>query len=98
MYVQRFYFDHNATTPIAPEVLETMVSCLGQTYGNASSIHHFGQAAKQKLETARRRVAQLMGANTPEVVFTCGGTEADNMALLGAVRASKLARRHVIIS
>jgi len=52
--VQRSYFDHNATTPVAPEVVEAMVSCLGQTYGNAFSIHHFGQAVKQKLEAARR--------------------------------------------
>ena len=52
--VQRFYFDHNATTPVAPEVLETMVACLGQVYGNASCIHHYGQAAKQRLEQARR--------------------------------------------
>jgi cysteine desulfurase len=86
--VQRFYFDHNATTPIAPEVLETMVSCLGQVYGNASSIHHFGQAAKQRLEAARRAVASLIHANPAEVVFTAGGTEADNLAVLGAVRAA----------
>ena len=57
--MQRFYFDHNATTPVGSEALETMVSCLGQVYGNASSIHHFGQGAKQKLETARRQVASL---------------------------------------
>src|ERR1019366_4267287 len=73
--VQRFYFDHNATTPIAPEVLETLVSCLGQVYGNASSIHHFGQAAKQRLEAARRQLAVLIHANPNEVVFTSGGTE-----------------------
>src|SRR5580692_2905434 len=95
--VQRFYFDHNATTPVAPEVLETAVSCLGQVYGNASSIHHFGQAAKQRLEAARRQVAALIGANPAEVVFTSGGTEADNLAILGVVRAA--ARPcHLIIS
>src|SRR3954469_21821517 len=92
MSVQRFYFDHNATTPIAPEVLETMVSCLGQVYGNASSIHHFGQAAKQRLEAARRQVASLIHANPTEIVFTAGGTEADNLALLGVAPA---ARGHV---
>jgi cysteine desulfurase len=86
--VQRFYFDHNATTPIAPEVLETMVSCLGQVYGNASSIHHFGQAAKQRLEAARRQVASLIHASPTEIVFTAGGTEADNLALLGIARSS----------
>jgi len=86
--VQHFYFDHNATTPVAPEVLETAVSCLGQVYGNASSIHHFGQGAKQRLEAARRQVASLIHANPAEIVFTSGGTEADNMAVLGAVRAA----------
>src|SRR5690242_14690899 len=63
-----------------------MVSCLGQVYGNASSIHHFGQLAKQRLEQARRQVAALIHANPTEVVFTAGGTEADNMAVLGVAR------------
>ena len=96
MYVQRFYFDHNATTPIAPEVLETMVACLGQVYGNASSIHHFGQAAKQRLEAARRQVASLLHANPTEVVFTSGGTEADNLAIFGVVRGAASRAAHVI--
>jgi cysteine desulfurase len=96
--VQRFYFDHNATTPVAPEVLETLASCAGQVYGNASSIHHFGQAAKQKLETARRQVAALLNAQPGEVVFTSGGTEADNMAVLGVARAARRAARHAIVS
>jgi cysteine desulfurase len=94
--VQRFYFDHNATTPIAPEVLETMVSCLGQVYGNASSIHYFGQSAKQRLEAARRQLATLVHANATEIVFTSGGTEADNMAVLGAVHAAGGSAAHVI--
>jgi cysteine desulfurase len=96
--VQHFYFDHNATTPLAPEVLEAVVLCLGHTYGNASSIHRFGQGAKQRLETARRQVATLIRANPGEVVFTGGGTEADNLAVLGAVRADKRERKHVIVS
>ena len=75
-----------------------MVSCLGQVYGNASSIHHFGQAAKQKLEAARRQVAALIHASPAEVVFTSGGTEADNLAVLGVVRAAGRANPHVIIS
>ena len=83
--MQHFYFDHNATTPVAPEVLETVVSCLGQVYGNASSIHHFGQGAKQRLEAARRQLAALIHAVPQEIVFTAGGTEADNMAILGVV-------------
>jgi cysteine desulfurase len=94
--VQRFYFDHNATTPVAPEVLETVVSCLGQVYGNASSIHYFGQNAKQKLEAARRQLASLINAAPQEIVFTAGGTEADNMAILGVTHAASSDRKHVI--
>jgi cysteine desulfurase len=88
-YVPHYYFDHNATTPIAPEALEEMTACLGQVYGNASSIHHFGQAAKQRLEAARRSVAALIGCDAKELVFTSGGTEADNLAILGVVRAAE---------
>jgi len=94
--VQRFYFDHNATTPVSPEVLETAVECLGQVYGNASSIHHFGQAAKQRLESARRQTAAAIGCQPQEIVFLSGGTEADNLALFGTVRCAKRASRHVI--
>lgn len=93
--MRHVYFDHNATTPLAPEVLEAVVSCLGQAYGNASSIHYFGQAAKQRLEAARRQLAALIHANPVEVVFTGGGTESDNLALLGVVR-SRSGRRHLI--
>jgi cysteine desulfurase len=96
--VQRFYFDHNATTPPAPEVLDAMASCLGHVYGNASSIHYFGQAAKQRVEEARRSVASLMGCPAAELVFTSGGTEADNMAVLGVVRAAPGPARHAIAS
>jgi cysteine desulfurase len=97
--VQRFYFDHNATTPVSPEVLETAVACLGQVYGNASSIHHFGQEAKQRLEQARRQIAALIGCQPQEIVFVSGGTEADNLALFGTVRHVQhagRAARHVI--
>ena len=65
-----------------------MVACLGQVYGNASSIHYFGQAAKQRMEAARRQVAALVGCRPAELIFTGGGTEADNLAVLGAVRAA----------
>src|SRR5262249_51962071 len=73
-----------------------MVSCLGQVYGNASSIHHFGQAARQRLEAARRQVASLIHAEPSEIVFTGGGTEADNLALLGAARTAGGCAAHVI--
>jgi len=75
-----------------------MVSCLGQVYGNASSIHYFGQIAKQRLEAARRQVASLIGCQPVEIVFTSGGTESDNLAIGGAVRASGRAVKHVITS
>lgn len=94
--MQRFYFDHNASTPLSPEVLETAVACLGQVYGNASSIHHFGQEAKQRLETARRQAAALIGCAPREIVFVSGGTEADNLALFGIVRHARRASRHVL--
>lgn len=72
------------------------MSCLGQVYGNASSIHYFGQNAKRQLEGARRQIAGLIHANAAEIVFTSGGTEADNMAVLGVVRASGHRSPHVV--
>jgi cysteine desulfurase len=94
--VLRAYFDNNATTPIAPQVRQVVVSCLDDTYGNASSIHYFGQSAKQRLEAARRQLASLIGAKPAEIVFTGGGTEADNLAILGVVRGARGSRKHVI--
>ncbi|HLJ45542.1 MAG TPA: cysteine desulfurase family protein [Bryobacteraceae bacterium] len=84
--MQRFYFDHNATTPVAPEVLDSMIPALSDVYGNASSIHHYGQIAKQRLEMARRQVAAFLGCDPREIVFVSGGTEADNLAILGTAR------------
>jgi cysteine desulfurase len=81
--VNRYYFDHNATTPVSPEVLEAIVPVMTEVYGNASSIHHFGQTARARLDAARRQVAALLGATAEEIVFTSGGTEADNLAVLG---------------
>jgi cysteine desulfurase len=81
--VQRFYFDHNATTPVSPEVLEAMLPVMTEVYGNASSIHHFGQIARQRLDAARKQVAAMLGGEPQEIVFTSGGTEADNLAILG---------------
>jgi len=92
------YFDHNATTPVAPEVVDAMVPFLGVEYGNASSIHHFGQRAKAAVERARAQLAALIHCDPTELVLTSGGTEADNMAILGAVRATSRAKQHVITS
>jgi cysteine desulfurase len=90
--VRRFYFDHNATTPVSPEVLEAIIPVMAEVYGNASSIHHFGQAAKMRFDEARRQVAFFLGAGPNEIVFTSGGTEADNLALFGTARPGQ----HVI--
>ena len=79
--------------------METVVLCLDQVYGNASSIHHFGQAAKQRLELARRQLASLIHASPTELVFTSGGTEGDNLAVLGVARAAAgKPARHAITS
>ncbi len=91
--MNHYYFDHNATTPVYPEVLEAVTQTLAEVPGNASSIHHFGQAAKQKLEEARREVAALLNADPGEIVFTAGGTESDNIAVFGTAR---VAGKHVI--
>lgn len=81
--MERFYFDHNATTPIAPAVIDAMLPLLRDGFGNASSIHQPGQQAKQALERARRQTAAFLGCSPKEIVFTSGGTEADNLAILG---------------
>lgn len=79
----RAYFDHNATTPLAPEVWDILRAAYETGFGNASSIHRQGQAAKALLEQAREAVADLIGARPAEIVFTSGGTEADNLAIQG---------------
>jgi cysteine desulfurase len=94
--MQRYYFDHNATTPVAEEALAAMLPCFRETYGNASSIHHFGQSARTLVERARQQVASLLHCRPREILFTSGGTEADNIAILGSVRASAKNRKHVI--
>jgi len=81
--VRHHYFDHNATSPLTAPVRQAYLAALDEGYGNASSIHRFGQIAKQKLEGARRVIAQGLGANAKEIVFVSGGTEADNLALRG---------------
>jgi cysteine desulfurase len=95
----RAYFDHNATTPPAPEAIAAVVRALDTEFGNPSSVHHYGQQAKAVLDEARSAVAALVGAEPAEVVFTSGGTEADNLALRGAAEALEPSgRRHLITS
>jgi cysteine desulfurase len=98
--MQRFYFDHNATTPVEPEVLQAMLPFLSGDFGNASSIHTFGQRARAAAETAREHVAALINARPQEIVFTSGGTESDNHAIFGVTHALLSVRPslHVITS
>jgi cysteine desulfurase len=95
----RAYFDHNATTPPDPAVIEAVARALADDFGNASSVHHFGQRAKALLDEARTSIGQLIGGEPAEIVFTSGGTEADNLALRGAAEALEVGgRRHIITS
>jgi cysteine desulfurase len=94
----RVYLDYNATTPVDPEVLEAMLPFLRENFANAGSVHTPGQRARAAVDAARDSVAALIGANASEIVFTSGGTEADNLAIYGAVGASANARKHVIAS
>ncbi len=92
--MRRVYLDNNATTPVLPEVLEAMRPYFGEHFGNASSIHHHGQETRAAVERARESVAALLGCRASEVVFTSGGTEADNLAVFGVARSGD----HVITS
>lgn len=91
MTEETLYLDHAATTPIRPEVSAAMQRCYAAPWGNASSMHAPGRAARAALEEARERVAAAIGADPREVVFTSGGTEADNLAVLGRWRAARAA-------
>src|SRR6266550_2986451 len=95
----RIYFDYNATTPLLPPVVDAMSTATRDLFGNASSVHFFGQQAKAAIDTARSSVASLIGADPLEIVFTGGGTESDNFAIRGAAEALEpMKRRHLIAS
>jgi cysteine desulfurase len=95
----RVYFDYNATTPLAPEVTEALVQATRDVFGNASSVHHFGQQAKAAMDEARSAIAALINADPSEIVFTSGGTESDNFAIRGAAEALEVTgRKHLIAS
>ena len=96
--MSRYYFDHNATTPVSAEVMEAMLPAFTEAFGNASSIHHYGQIAKQRLEMARRNLAALIQCDPREIVFVSGGTEANNLAIFGSLRWLGVEGRHVITS
>jgi cysteine desulfurase len=92
------YLDHAATTPVRQEVLEAMMPFFGPRFGNPSSVHRWGREARTALDEARERVARCLGANTDEIVFTSGGTEADNIGVLGAWRARRDEGRRAIVT
>ncbi len=92
------YLDHNATTPVAPEVLEAMLPYLRTAYGNPSSDHPIGRAARRAVEEARAQVAALIGATPDEIVFTSGGTESSNLAIFGTAATVPAERRRIVTS
>src|SRR5713101_262150 len=93
---RRVYLDHSASTPVDPNVLGAMMPYLTEKFGNASSVHFFGQEARAAVDRARREVAALIGARPNEVVFLSGGTEANNLAIRGLCEASERHGRHII--
>jgi cysteine desulfurase len=92
VFMKKIYLDHNATTPLHPEVLSAMLPALQDNFGNPSSIHSFGRSARVQLDEAREKVASLIGASSSEIIFTSGGTEANNLALLGVALEGKKKR------
>src|SRR5690606_18548051 len=95
--MKRIYLDHAATTPLHPEVLEAMMPYLTNIFGNASSVHSFGREAHWALNDARERIASMLGCEANQWIWTSGGTESDNLAVLGTVAAAK-GKRHIITS
>lgn len=96
--MRRVYLDHSATTPADPRVVEAMIPYLTEQYGNASSVHHFGQEARAAVDRARREVAALIGARPNEIVFLSGGTEANNLGIRGYAEGSEAHGRHIVTS
>ena len=97
--MQRIYLDYNATTPIAPSVVEAMQPFFSEHFGNPSSTHSLGRATHQAIEDARNEIAELLGSWPDEVVFTSGGSESNNLAIKGAVnRTGNVSEQHIIIS
>jgi cysteine desulfurase len=96
--MRRVYLDHSATTPVDPRVVEAMLPYLTEKFGNASSVHVFGQEARAGADRARRQVAALIGARANEIIFTSGGTEANNLAIRGVCEVAEPHGRHIITS
>lgn len=96
--MRKVYLDHNATTPAHPEVVNAMLPYYNEVYGNPSSIHQFGQEARKAVDEAREKVANFIGAKVEEIVFTSGGTEADNFAIRGVAYKNEKKGKHIITS
>ena len=96
--MRRIYLDNNATTRVAPEVLEAMLPYYGEVFGNPSSVHGYGQEAKAALDLAREQVASLLNSEPNEIVFTGGGTESDNLAIRGIMEAAPGTGKHLVTS
>ncbi|WP_307309551.1 cysteine desulfurase family protein [Neobacillus driksii] len=94
--MERIYLDHAATTPMHPRVIEKMMEVMNNNYGNPSSIHSFGREARHYIDLARETLARSIGAKENEIIFTSGGTEADNMALFGAAESNRHNGKHII--
>ena len=92
------YLDYNATTPLDPAVRDAMLPFFGEVWGNPSSVHHIGRKARALLDDARDRAAKFLGAKPSEIIFTCGGTEANNLAIFGTARLLKASGKHLITS
>ena len=96
--MRKVYLDNAATTPLLPEVRETMLPYLGETFGNPSCMHDWGDTAREAMEAARAQVAQLIGANTEEIIFTGSGTESNNFAIKGLALVQQNKGKHVVVS
>ncbi|MEI8123583.1 MAG: cysteine desulfurase family protein [bacterium] len=96
--MKRIYLDNASTTPIDPKVLGVMLPYLTDKYGNPSSIHYEGRVAKKAIEESRERIAKIVGIKKDGIIFTSGGTESDNLAVLGIARANKEKGKHIIVS
>lgn len=94
--MKRIYMDHNATTPVHPEVLDAMLPYYGEAYGNASSVHAFGREARAAMEESREKIAEFIHAQPREIIFTSGGTESDNFAIAGAAFENSKKGNHII--
>src|SRR5437773_7221986 len=96
--MRKVYLDHSATTPVDARVIDAMMPYLTNRFGNASSVHSFGQESRAAVDRARRQVAAFVGARANEIIFTSGGTEANNLAIRGLCEFAESHGRHIITS